>query len=45
MFSNPDVKPEDRELYEQSGTIRDEMVEKHSDVFAKWGEGIYFRTP
>lgn len=45
MFANTDVKPEDRERYENAPAVIEEMTLKHTDVFGKWGEGIYFKTP
>jgi ectoine hydroxylase-related dioxygenase (phytanoyl-CoA dioxygenase family) len=45
LFANTSVTPDDKQWYEQSETVRNQMVSEYSDLFAKWGEGIYFRTP
>lgn len=45
MFANNDVKPEDKARYENALVVIDEMTEKHTNVFGKWGEGIFFKTP
>lgn len=45
LFANNSVTPNDKEWYEQSESVRNEMLSDYSEVFAKWGEGIYFKNP
>lgn len=45
LFADTSVIADDKQWYEQSEKVRDQMLSEHADIFSKWGEGIYFKAP
>jgi ectoine hydroxylase-related dioxygenase (phytanoyl-CoA dioxygenase family) len=44
-FAHTSAKPEDREIYEDSESVRQTMKTQMKNIFGTWGDGLYFRSP